>query len=138
MYLVDTSISSYHQRGHPTVSQRIAATAVGLLYTSVVTVEEQFRGRLAVIAQNSQTPHRLIPAYVDLEQTLAYFRSWQVLSFTDQDYRTFLRLRRQGVRISTRDLRISASALGRGFIVVTGNVSDFNQVPHLVVEDWTV
>ena len=68
MYLVDTSISSYHQRGHPTVSQRIAATAVGLLYTSVVAVEEQFRGRLAVIAQNSQTPHRLIPAYVDLEQ----------------------------------------------------------------------
>jgi tRNA(fMet)-specific endonuclease VapC len=138
MYLVDTSIISYHQRGHPRVSQRIAATAADLLHTSIVTVEEQLRGRLAVIAHNFNAPHRLLPAYVDLEQTLAYFRAWQVLSFTDQDYRTFLGLRQQGIRISTRDLRISASALSRHFILVTSNVSDFRQVPGLVVEDWTV
>jgi tRNA(fMet)-specific endonuclease VapC len=138
MYLVDTSIISYHQRGHPRVSQRIAATAVKLLYTSVVTVEEQLRGRLAVIAQSSQAPHCLIPAYLDLEQTLAYFQAWQVLSLTDEDYRTFLLLRQKGIRISTRDLRIAASALARRLIVITSNVSDFSQVPGLMVEDWTV
>lgn len=138
MYVVDTSIVSYHQRGHPRVSQRIASTSIELLYTSIVTVEEQLRGRLAVLALNSRTPDRLIPAYIDLEQTLDYFRAWQVASFTDENYRIFLHLRQQGVRIGTQDLRISASAISRGYILVTSNVSDFSRVPGLVVEDWTV
>jgi len=136
MYLVDTSIITYHQRGHPQVSERIAATSAELLFASLVTVEEQLRGRLAVIARHFNRADRLIPAYTDLDRTLVYFRAWQILPFTPQDFETFLRLRRQGLRISTRDLRIAASALNAGLVVVTSNLSDFAQVPGLIVEDW--
>jgi tRNA(fMet)-specific endonuclease VapC len=138
MYLVDTSIISLHQRGHPRVSQRIAATASDLLSTSIVTVEEQLRGRLAVVARHFNDPRRLTLAYADLEQTFLYFRTWPVLSFTEVDLQTFLGLRQQGLRISTRDLRIAASALNRRLVVVTNNVSDFGQVPGLSLEDWAV
>jgi tRNA(fMet)-specific endonuclease VapC len=137
MFLVETSAISLHQRGSPQVAARIAATAPGLLYTSVVVVEEQLRGRLAVIAGNSQNPQRLVIAYVDLLQTLHYFQAWQILAFTDADYQTFLQLRRHGLRIGTHDLRIAATALNQQMTVVTANMSHFTRVPGLKVEDWT-
>jgi tRNA(fMet)-specific endonuclease VapC len=136
MYLVETSTISLHQRGSPPIAARIAATAPNLLYTSLVAVEEQLRGRLAVIANSSQIPARLITAYVNFEETLRYFQAWQVLPFTDADHQTFLRLRRSGVRIGTHDLRIAATALERQMTVVTANVPDFVRVPGLNVEDW--
>jgi tRNA(fMet)-specific endonuclease VapC len=138
MYLVDTSILSLHQRGHPRVLQRIASTAPGLRFTSIVTVEEQFRGRLSLIASNFHNPRRLLPAYEALLRTLEHLRPWQVLPFAEPDYQEYLRLRQQVRRVGTRDLRIAAIALRRGFIVVTNNVSDFAQVPGLTVEDWTM
>jgi tRNA(fMet)-specific endonuclease VapC len=134
MYLVETSAISLHQRGSPHLASRIAATDPSLLYTSLVVVEEQLRGRLAVISGSSQNPPRLIAAYIDLEQTLRYFQAWQVLPFTGADYQTFRRLRRNGVRIGTHDLRIAASALNQQMTVVTANVSDFARVPGLKVE----
>ena len=47
-------------------------------------------------------------------------------------------LRRQGVRISTMDLRIAAIAISRNLVLLTRNVSDFSKVPGLIIEDWTV
>ena len=138
MYLVDTSTLSLHQRGHPRVLQRIATTASELRFTSIVTVEEQFRGRLSVIVSNFRNPRRLLPAYTSLELTLEHLCTWQVLPFTDPDYQEYVRLRQQVRRVSVRDLRIAATALRRGFVVVTNNVSDFAQVPGLTVEDWAV
>jgi tRNA(fMet)-specific endonuclease VapC len=137
MFLVETSTVSLHQREDPRVSERIAATDLELLFTSIVTVEEQFRGRLAVIAGSHNNPRRLVRGYNELEQTRLYFLPWQVLPFTEEEYQTTLRLRRDGVRIGTLDLRIAATALRRGFIVVTHNVADFARVPGLVVEDWS-
>jgi tRNA(fMet)-specific endonuclease VapC len=107
----------------------MAATAPTLRFTSIVAVEEQLRGRLSVIAQNFHNPSRLLPAYAALERTLEHLRPWQVLSFTDADYQQSLRLRQQARRVGTRDLRIAASALRTGFVIVTNNVADFAQVP---------
>jgi tRNA(fMet)-specific endonuclease VapC len=137
MYLVETSTISLHQRGHPRVAARLAAIAPVLRFTSVVTIEELMRGRLATIAQHSQQPQRLVAAYSLLEQTLAYLHSWQVLPFTDADYQIFAKIRGLGIRVGTRDLRIAATALNHQMTVVTANVSDFARVPGLTVEDWS-
>ena len=64
--------------------------------------------------------------------------SFQELPFEDQSLAAFHELRRQRVRIGTRDLRIAAMALARGAKVITQNIRDFEQVPRLLVEDWTV
>ncbi|MHC5855018.1 type II toxin-antitoxin system VapC family toxin [uncultured Nostoc sp.] len=47
-------------------------------------------------------------------------------------------MRSQRVRVSTMDLRIAAIAISRNLVLLTRNVSDFNKVSGLVMEDWTV
>jgi len=50
----------------------------------------------------------------------------------------FNELKEKKVKVSTMDLRIAAIVLSRDLILLTRNVTDFNKVPDLKVEDWTV
>jgi len=50
--------------------------------------------------------------------------------------RKFNELRRQKIRIGSRDLRISATALVHDLPLVTRNHKDFSRVPGLHIEDW--
>ena len=43
----------------------------------------------------------------------------------------------QKVRIGTMDLRIAATAISNGLILLTRNTVDFERVPGLTLEDWT-
>jgi tRNA(fMet)-specific endonuclease VapC len=45
-------------------------------------------------------------------------------------------LRQQRIRISTLDLRIAAIVLAVDGVLVTRNLTDFQQVPSLAIEDW--
>lgn len=45
--------------------------------------------------------------------------------------------RAQRIRIGTMDLRIAATAIERGMIVLSRNTVDFSQVPGIRLEDWT-
>jgi tRNA(fMet)-specific endonuclease VapC len=48
----------------------------------------------------------------------------------------FMRLRRQGVRIGSLDLKIASIALVQGATLLSANVRDFRKVPGLKVENW--
>ena len=65
-----------------------------------------------------------------------YFASFAVVDYTAQADALVSDLRKQGIRIGTQDLRITAIALVQGATVVTSNTHDFAQVPGLVIEDW--
>ncbi|MEH2414390.1 type II toxin-antitoxin system VapC family toxin [Nostoc sp.] len=45
---------------------------------------------------------------------------------------------RQRIRIGTQDLRIAAITLSVNGILVTRNRKDFEKVPNLRFEDWTI
>ncbi len=89
LYVLDTDLLSLYQRNHPQVCARIRlARQNGLtIKTTVVTVEEQYGGRLAQI-RKAQTPETLVAAYDRLIATFALFSQLEILpyDFTAADF----------------------------------------------------
>ena len=69
---------------------------------------------------------------------LSNFTEAQVLAFDDAAADVFADLRKRRVRIGTMDLRIAAIALTRDMTVLSRNLADFNKVPGLKIQDWTI
>jgi tRNA(fMet)-specific endonuclease VapC len=133
-YILDTDHVTLHQRNHPQVIVRVQRVASEGLATTIVTVEEQMRGRLA---QLRQPKANLPPIYNQLRATVDYFCGLTILSFDTEAQQQFQNLRSQKIRIGTLDLRIAAIALAQGAVVVTRNKRDFERVPGLTCEDWS-
>src|SRR5262249_34683397 len=107
------------------------------VFVTIVTVEEQLRGWLAVIHRAS-TPERLIAAYASLHRAVTYFARVNLLDYSVDAASHFAALRGQRVRIGTQDLRIAAMALAVGGTSIPRNRRDFQQVSGLLLEDWSV
>lgn len=140
LWVLDTDHLSLLQRANPIVLQRIATINPQDIAVTVVTVEEQLRGRLDVIRQASRSSevNKLVSAYAGLKDTLDDFNSIRILKFSQLAYTYYLELWRRKIRIGTQDLRIAAIVLSVNGILVTRNRRDFSQVPGLILEDWTV
>lgn len=107
------------------------------LATTVVTVEEQFRGRLERV-RRARSDVEVVRAYQNLLATVLYFRTITIIGFDTQTQAIFQRLRAQQVRIGTQDLRIAAIALRQDATLVTRNRRDFAAIPSLQTEDWSL
>jgi len=70
--------------------------------------------------------------------TLKYFGTVNVLDFDEDAWNCYTDLVRQKIRIGTRDLRIAAVVMSKNAILVTRNRRDFERVPGLRFEDWTI
>ncbi|MCP4654178.1 MAG: type II toxin-antitoxin system VapC family toxin [bacterium] len=136
LFVLDSDHVSLFQRNHPQVVQRVRAVPPQNLAVTVVTVEEQMRGWLNAIRRAS-SGSALTSAYTHLRAALEYFQTVQLLDFDSTAHRRYLRLREQKIRIGTQDLRIAATTLTGGGVLVTGNARDFSQVPGLTIEDWS-
>lgn len=137
IYLLDTDHISLDQRGYPVVNARIATAGPSQVAISMISVEEQLRGWLAVprAAKNGDTR---CAAYGRLRAAVEYFASITLVDYDRAADDLFESLRRQGIRIGTQDLRIAAIALTRDAIIVTRNARDFGLVPGLKIEDWSL
>jgi tRNA(fMet)-specific endonuclease VapC len=137
MFVLDTDHVSLFQRNDPHVSARVLATQPQELATTVITVEEQLRGRLDRV-RRARSDVEVVRAYHNLLATFLYFRTITIIGFDEQAQRIFRRLRVQGIRVGTHDLRIAATALSRGATLVTRNVHDFAMIPSLNIENWSL
>jgi len=135
LYILDSDAVSYHQRGYPAIVARISSITPESIATTVVTVEEQFQGRLARIRRQPDLA-RLVAAYQQLRATQAYFCTIPVLPFDDAAAVQYRRLQARRIRTGTNDLRIASIALARGAILVTSNRRDFERIEELRWEDW--
>ena len=79
-YLLDTDHLTLFQHGHPLVVQRLRLQAVATVGTSVVTIEEALRGRLARLAGARDGKTR-IGQYRLLAETLQLFAQFPVASY---------------------------------------------------------
>lgn len=139
MFVLDTNILTHIQYGSGAefdrVSERLAETT-DPVYASVVSLEEQLRGRLSV-CHRARTPEGYVEAARFLRQTFEFYRGMAMLDFDDRAAAEFKRLKAAKVRIGTPDLRIAAVVLANHATLITRNLSDFRKVPGLRAEDWT-
>jgi tRNA(fMet)-specific endonuclease VapC len=63
---------------------------------------------------------------------------FQVLPYDDRAQSFFKTFKAQRVKVGPQDLRIGSIALAQGGVVVTRNRRDFERIPGLMLEDWSV
>lgn len=137
MFVLDTDHVTLDQHGHSLVSARIRRAGSAQVAISVVTVEEQMRGWLAVIRSTTSAQKRAA-AYAQLRMAVSYFATFTMLDYTLAADALVIDLRRQGIRIGTQDLRIAAIALTNQATLVTRNEQDFRRVSGLSIENWSL
>jgi tRNA(fMet)-specific endonuclease VapC len=136
LWVLDSDHLSLHHRGHTQISQRLLALPMAQRVTTIITVEEQLRGRFARIAQARDVTEWVV-TYRQFQQTLLDLMPLHVLPFDDAAATIFLNLKATVKQVGTQDLKIAAIVLSVNGILVTRNSRDFARVPGLVIEDWT-
>jgi len=139
MIVLDTDHLSELQRSDSRrrvkLLERIDQESDRQVATTIVSVEEQLRGCLAMIGRRSAGTQQVAP-YEKLAELLEFYSKWIVLQFDHAAARQFHDLKTKRIRIGTMDLKIAAIALTHGATLLSANIRDFKQVPHLSVEDW--
>jgi tRNA(fMet)-specific endonuclease VapC len=140
MFLLDTDHIGLLQLGDGQETDRIRSRMLAYawhdFYFPIVSFHEQVAG-WNNYANRAKGSDGIVRAYRMFHGILADFAKQQVAPFDDAAAIEFDALRRQGIRIGTMDLRISAIALIQGYTVLSRNVVDFEKVPGLRIEDWT-
>jgi tRNA(fMet)-specific endonuclease VapC len=118
------------------LSARLGRVPPGDVCTTIVNVEEQMRGWLAMIRRSKRVEQE-IAGYRQLHALLSFFAETPVLDFDDAAAERLAQLRRARIRLGTMDLKIAAIALSRQATLLSRNLGDFRQIAELRVEDWT-
>jgi len=105
--------------------------------TTIVNFEEQARGWLSFIA-NARQSHQEIVAYKRLHRLLTFYSDLLVLDYDQDAAEQFTKLRQIKVKVGTMDLKIAAIAISQNALLLSRNLKDFQQIPDLRVEDWTL
>ena len=137
LWILDTDHISLLQRNHSNVRKRLLLMDPNKIFVTVITFEEQMRGRLNQVKQ-AKSQESLISAYHALRETIEDYKRLNLLDFDKDAYSCHMNLLRQKIRIGSQDLRIAAIALSVDGILVTRNQKDFEKVPNLKIEDWTL
>jgi tRNA(fMet)-specific endonuclease VapC len=104
---------------------------------AIISAEERLRGMLARLNQVKKASE-LELGYRSLGQLVTFLAGFSTLPFDAGAAARFARLRKDGVRVATMDLRIACIALEHDAVLLTRNTVDFSKVPGLRCEDWLV
>ena len=136
LYVFDTDHLSLYGRNHPVLIDRLQNHSIRLT-TTAINIEEQLRGRLAQVAE-AKDGVVLSNAYRWLSETVKMISVFEVLQFTEAAQSIYQDLKSQRIRIGTQDLRIASIVLANHGTLLSRNARDFDKVPDLIVENWTV
>jgi tRNA(fMet)-specific endonuclease VapC len=138
LYILDTDTAGFLQSAHPTVVRHVRALpADASAVTTIVTFGEDLGGWLPACRRARDGITRAW-AYARLNRGLDFYRQMVCLPFDAAAAAIFDQLRAQKLRVGTNDLAIAAITLSVGGVMVTRNTVDFQRIPGLVFEDWTV
>jgi tRNA(fMet)-specific endonuclease VapC len=141
VFLLDSDhLSILQRKSGPELARlqrRLAAVEETDVYVSIISFHEQVGGWHKHLAR-SKTQRDVVFAYQMFQSILHNFNEMQVLAFDDLAASKFSELRKLRIRVGTMDLRIAAVAIVNKLTLLTRNTVDFERVPGLRFEDWTV
>jgi tRNA(fMet)-specific endonuclease VapC len=135
-YVLDTDMLTLVEEGHPAVSRRFLQEPPEDVAVTVLSVEEQLSGWYTQV-RKAKRPDKLAWAYRRLTSTVKFLARLQILTYDEPAINRHQELRKQKVKIGRMDLRIAATVLEHGAILVTRNSRDFKQIAGLRLEDWS-
>ena len=140
MIILDTDCLSLLERqtgtGYLRLQRKLDEFPSDEITTTIITFEEQMRGWMAYLARMRSIDEQVL-AYETLKQYFDYFKTLTVIDFDERAAEIYKNLKQNKIRIGTMDLKIAAIAISRNAILVSRNLRDFEEVPNLVVKDWT-
>lgn len=137
LYILDTDHLSLQQRNHPQVIARIVTISPNELAITITSVVEQLAGRLAYL-NRCRNEAEIARACQLVKDTMFHLNQFQIIEYAPEAQRIFESLRKGRIRIGSQDLRIAVTALSVGAILVTRNAVDFEKVPGLRIQDWSL
>lgn len=130
-YLLDTNIVIYVMKRRPLEVLAMFNQHAGRMAMSVVTLAELYHG-----AEKSERVAQNLGVIEDFTSRL------QVLPYTAAAAQHYGAIRgaleKVGQTIGVNDLHIAAHARSQGLTVVTNNLSEFERVPGLLLENWVI
>jgi tRNA(fMet)-specific endonuclease VapC len=136
LYILDTDHLSLYGRNHPVIVSKLRTTQAQFK-TTVISVEEQLRGRLAQVAEARDEPRKAI-AYQWLSATLTLLSEFQVLEYDEKAQAIYQTLKEKRLRIGVQDLRIGCIVLANQGTLLTRNLCDFDKIPGILTQDWSI
>ncbi len=129
LYLLDTNIIIYAQRGHANVRKRMREVGQSNLIVSSLVAAE-----LAYGVEKSTHKDKNKAALESL-LSVFYVAPWDAAPMWKYA-ENFHRLRSSGARIGEMDLLIGCHALALNAICVTNNIREFERIEGLKLENW--
>ena len=105
--------------------------------TTIITFEEQMRGWLAYL-NKLRSVDKQVWAYETLKMHFDYFKTLTILEFDEKAAQILKNLKAEKIRIGSMDMKIASIAISNGAILLSRNLADFELIPNLTVQDWTV
>jgi tRNA(fMet)-specific endonuclease VapC len=136
-WILDTDCYSLIQRGNPQIIDRIQQIDPNQIYITIITVQEQIKGRFKNIDEAKNSP-KLIVSYGWLQETISDFDRLSILPFDEKAYLHYDQFRTQQLRVGSQDLRIAAITMANEGVLVTRNRHDFEKIPNLSIIDWAL
>ena len=128
-YLLDTNICIYFLKGLFELHEKIEHAGIENCFISEITIAELKFG-----AENSSS---LIKNRETIDKFQNLFTIVPIFTALDIYAKEKTRLRKKGKILDDFDLLIGATAISNNFILVTKNISDFERLENIKIEDWT-
>jgi tRNA(fMet)-specific endonuclease VapC len=127
-YLLDTNICVYFLKGLFHLDVKIEKAEVENCFISEITVAELKFG--AENSESKEKNRKTVDEFVNRFTVIPIFNALDIYA------REKARLRKKGTPLDDFDLLIGATAISNNLILVTRNISDFERLRDIEVENW--
>jgi tRNA(fMet)-specific endonuclease VapC len=139
LYILDTDHISLFLGNYSPVRDRVLQTRAECSIT-IISVQEIFNGWVGQLNRVENEAYK-IEIYQRLHLTTQFIQQMPVLNYEQAASIQYQQIINANPILAKRrlekDMRIAAIALANEATVVTRNIRDFEQVPKLIMEDWS-